>query len=346
MRFGFVLMPVGQHSPRPYTDLVKIVQFGETLGFDSAWMPDQTFHRDPYAMLSAVALSTSRITLGVGATNPYTRHPAMTARATATLAEISGGRFVLAIGLGNRRDLLQPLGFLGDHAAERCKEAVVTIKGLLSGQVVSYESPTLTMRNVRLEMPILGPSPVYIGARGPRILQAAGAVADGAIVAGLASEGGLRFAIRQIRKGADSVGRTLQGFEMVSWVLVCVTKKKEDLLDAIRPTVAYIIGNAPSKVLDAVGISQGFVQRVKAAYAQGGLTGAAAFIDASVIDNFSIIGDAIEVAERIESLRSKGIGHLAILMPAATGSHPSLEFDLRQNLIDISEKVMPHVGKS
>ncbi len=342
MRIGFVLMPVGAHIQRPYTELVRIVQLGETLGFDSAWMPDQTFYRDPYMTLSVVALSTSKITLGIGATNPYTRHPAMTARATATLSEISGGRFILAIGLGNRRDLLQPLGFLGDRAANRCREAVMTIKELLSGKVVDYESSTLVMKNVRLEMPLLAPSPVYIGARGPRILQAAGAVADGAIVAGLASEGGLNYAMDEIRKGADSVGRYLEGFEIVSWVLTCVTSRKMELLDAVRPTVSYIIGNAPTQVLEAVGISQGFARHVKAVYVEEGIIGAAALITDDVIEHFCIIGDAVEVAERIELLRSKGIGHLAVLMPAV-GSHPSVEFDLRQNLVEISEKVMPRV---
>jgi len=323
--------------------MVELAQFGEQHGFDVAWMPDQTFYRDPYATLAAVALSTSRITLAVGATNPSTRHPAMTARAAATLSEISGGRFILALGAGNRRDLLEPLGLPTDHAGQRCREAVLTIKRLLSGRAATHESPTLIMRNVRLQalMPFL--TPVYLGARGPRILQAAGEVADGAIIGGLVSDAGLDFAIAHIRKGADSAGRNSKEIEIVNWVTTVVTDRKPDLVDAVRPTVAYIIGGAPSEVLDAVGIPKGLIRRVKTAYAEGGLQGAAPLIDAGLIDKFTIIGGPAEVAERITRVRDRGVGQIAVLMPASVGAAAGIQFDMRRNLIRLAQDVIPRL---
>ena len=79
MRFGFGHVPSGHYQRH-----VELVQRAERLGFDTAWIADQTFYRDPYVILAALATSTERIGLGLGATNPFTRHPAMTSRAIAS----------------------------------------------------------------------------------------------------------------------------------------------------------------------------------------------------------------------------------------------------------------------
>ena len=128
MRFGFGTVPAG-----PPHETVALVQFAERLGFDVAWMPDQTFYRDPFLTLAACAQGTRTITLGVGVTNPYTRHPAMIARAAATLSELCQGRFVLGIGAGNRKELIDLLGLPSDRAGARCRETALTVKRLLAG---------------------------------------------------------------------------------------------------------------------------------------------------------------------------------------------------------------------
>jgi len=343
VRIGFVALPVGAHPAVSCAQLVALAQFGEQRGFDVAYMPDQTFHRDPYATLAVVACSTSRITLAVGATNPLTRHPAMTARVAATLSEISGGRFLLILSAGNQRDLLEPLGLPTGDAATRCREAALTIKRLLSGQTVTYESPTLVMRRVALQMPALLPVPVYLGARGPRVLEAAGEVADGAIIGGLVSDAGLDFAIGHVRRGAEAAGRRFNELEIVNWVTTIVTERKRDFTDAVRPTIAYIVGGAPFEVLDAVRIPRSLILQIKSAYVEGGLQSAAPLVDAGLIDKFTIIGDPGEVAERIARLGDHGVGQIAILMPAYTGMNTGAPFDVQQNLTRFAEDVMPRL---
>ena len=57
--------------------------------------------RDPYPLLTVMALNTTRMRLGTCVTNPATREPSVTASSLATLNEISGGRMVLGIGRGD-----------------------------------------------------------------------------------------------------------------------------------------------------------------------------------------------------------------------------------------------------
>src|SRR5436189_5575297 len=109
---GFAFIP---HQTA--ADTIRVVKAGEELGFEGAWLPDQTFYSDPFVLLAACAVATQRLVLGLGVTNPYTRHPVLTARAAATLDELSGGRFILTYGAGNLPELLRPLGIERTEAA-------------------------------------------------------------------------------------------------------------------------------------------------------------------------------------------------------------------------------------
>src|ERR1700761_3094700 len=75
-------------------------RLAEEAGYDGLWHADERFFRDCWAGLTVAALSTSRIRLGICVTDPYVRHPALTATAFATVDEISGGRAVLGLGAG------------------------------------------------------------------------------------------------------------------------------------------------------------------------------------------------------------------------------------------------------
>jgi len=65
----------------------------ERLGFKRSWVYDEGLAtRDLYVTMTAIAEATDTLEVGPGITNAYTRHPAQTAAAIATLDELSGGR--------------------------------------------------------------------------------------------------------------------------------------------------------------------------------------------------------------------------------------------------------------
>ena len=135
MRFGFGFVPT-----QPLAEGLRVVQWGEQLGYEMAWIPDQTFYRDPFLVMAHWAQATENIQLMIGVTNPYTRHPAQVARAIATVDEISGGRAHLGIGSGNRRELLLPMGYEQDAAAARTREMLTLVRALLHGETLQHES--------------------------------------------------------------------------------------------------------------------------------------------------------------------------------------------------------------
>jgi len=85
---------------QPVAQLVERARLAEACGFDAVWIADERFYREAYSVLAQVASATDRIRLGPCVTDPFARHPALTAMAIATLDEISAGRAALGLGAG------------------------------------------------------------------------------------------------------------------------------------------------------------------------------------------------------------------------------------------------------
>ena len=86
MQFGVAFIP-----GFPAEQTIGLAAEAERLGYDYLFLPDQTFHRDPFTLLGLCAHATQTIRLGLGVTNPYSRHPVQIARSAGTVADISDG---------------------------------------------------------------------------------------------------------------------------------------------------------------------------------------------------------------------------------------------------------------
>jgi F420-dependent oxidoreductase-like protein len=107
---------------------VEVAQLAERLGFESIWLFDH-FHTVPkptdeltfesFTSLSALAASTSRVQLGHIVICTAFRNPALTAKMISTMDVISGGRMVLGIGAGWKRDEWLAYGYGFPETRER-----------------------------------------------------------------------------------------------------------------------------------------------------------------------------------------------------------------------------------
>ncbi|MCY3907156.1 MAG: LLM class flavin-dependent oxidoreductase [Anaerolineaceae bacterium] len=332
MRFGFGFVP-----SLPPADSLRVVRLGERLGYEMAWIPDQTFYRDPFLVMAHWAQATENIQLMIGVTNPYTRHPAQVARAIATVDEMSGGRANLGIGSGNRRELLLPMGHEQDAAAARTREMLILVRALLRGETLHHESQYVTAKDLQLTWtPECADIPIYIAARGARMLEAAGELADGGAIGALVSEDGLDYAFGALERGAARAGRGLGDLEIVSWVTCRVVDDEAAAHERLKPSVAHIIGGAPLSLLRAIGMEEGYIDDLKRAYAAGGPTGAAPLVTRREIDMLTIVGSAARVRETCERLAQRGVGQIGILLTGADADSNC------QVLERIARDVMPH----
>ena len=110
----------------------------EAEGWDGQmFMDSQSLSADPWVLMGAWALATSKLKLSTGVTNPLTRNLAVTATSAATVHSISGGRAVLGIGRGD-----SALAYLG-HAPvsiSAFERAIGMLQKLLSGDSVDFSA--------------------------------------------------------------------------------------------------------------------------------------------------------------------------------------------------------------
>jgi alkanesulfonate monooxygenase SsuD/methylene tetrahydromethanopterin reductase-like flavin-dependent oxidoreductase (luciferase family) len=154
----------------------------EEVDFDSVWVGDHLLYRgdagpargpwEAWTMLAALGAATERVELGPLVACTAFHPPGLIAKMAATIAEVSGGRFVLGLGAGWNEEEFRAFGVPFDHRVSRFEEAFTIIRGLLAGERV-----TLRGRYLQAEDAVLLPRPtapprLMIGSNGPRMLAA------------------------------------------------------------------------------------------------------------------------------------------------------------------------------
>jgi alkanesulfonate monooxygenase SsuD/methylene tetrahydromethanopterin reductase-like flavin-dependent oxidoreductase (luciferase family) len=158
VRFSVNVPNFGEFAePRVVASLAAAV---EDAGWDGLFLWDHVHHRghprpygDPWMLLTAAALATSRIRLGTLVTPPPRRRPEQLARQIATLDAVSGGRVVFGAGLGGPSE--DEFGSFGDTTdpvvlAERLDEGLELLERFWSGAPVNHEGPHYRVRDVTL----------------------------------------------------------------------------------------------------------------------------------------------------------------------------------------------------
>jgi 5,10-methylenetetrahydromethanopterin reductase len=169
---------IGILASQPLPVIVRQVQLAESLGYDTAWITDtHLVCRELWVTLTACAAATSRIRLGPGITVPHTRHVSVTASAIATLHELAAGRLVLGIGTGGSAAETMGLAVAKMARVATLESMTTALRSLLGGQSMRLDTGA-EARLAWLEHPAA--IPLYLAGSGPRMLDAAGRLGDGA----------------------------------------------------------------------------------------------------------------------------------------------------------------------
>jgi probable F420-dependent oxidoreductase len=193
MRVGLML-PMGD-EPTPgvsgnYAEITALAGEVEAAGLDSIWLYDHLLMQEgdgpatatweAWSLLSALAATTRRVTLGTLVMCNTFRHPALLARMAHTVAEISGDRLILGVGAGWHEPEYRAFGLPFDHRVDRFAEALEIIATMLREGVVTLDGRYYQVRDCPLlpARKAAAPMPILVGARGERMLRLTAKWAD------------------------------------------------------------------------------------------------------------------------------------------------------------------------
>lgn len=199
-----IRVPVG----RPLPEVAAFVARCEDAGFDGVGIHDHpSSGRDAYLALALAARQTQRLRLFPATSSPLVRHPLVLASLAHSLEEIAPGRALLTVAPGfiSTRSIGQPRA-----GVAVMRESIGDLCRLLRGEPVAFGQTSTKLRNLSAT-----PTPVYLLAAGPRMIELAGEVADGVVLFVGMYPASIRAAMRHLREGANRTGRSLDGFPVI-----------------------------------------------------------------------------------------------------------------------------------
>ncbi len=230
MRFGVTIFATDQSMQVP-----ELAATAEELGFDSVWIPEHThiptsrrtppptgdavlaeeYKRsvDPLIALAAAASMTSTIRLGTGVMLPAQREPLVTAKAIATLQNLSGGRFDFGVGFGWNEDEMEDHGV--DYRTRRAhtREHMLAMRALWNDEVASFDGEYVSFPDTWSWPKPQQHVPVLVGGgAGPKLFAHIAEYGDGWIPIGGA---GLAEQIPRFKDAVAAAGRDPEAMRIV-----------------------------------------------------------------------------------------------------------------------------------
>jgi 5,10-methylenetetrahydromethanopterin reductase len=311
--FGIEFVP-----NEPALKVGYLAKLAEDAGFDTIWITDHYNNRDVYSTLAILSLATSRVKLGTGVTNPYTRNVAVTASSIGSINEISGGRAILGMGPGDKATF-DSMGVAWEKPLSAVRESVGALRDLLAKKRVAAHG----MKGAQLAF-APGKIPIYIGAQGPKMLEMAGMIADGVLV-NASHPDDFKYAVPLIREGAKKAGRDPKEVEICAYTSFSADKNGEKAANEAKIVVAFIVAGSPESVLSRHGIKAEEAAAVSAAISKGDFGSALGSVSDEMIDVFSVSGTPDDCRARVDDLLATGVTQIVVGSPIGPNKERSIK---------------------
>jgi F420-dependent oxidoreductase-like protein len=319
MRFG---LNIGYSGAQMSLDM-GLVKEADRLGFHSVWSAE-AYGSDAVTPLAWIAAQTERIHVASGIMQMPARTPAMTAMTASTLDQLSGGRFLLGLGVSGPQVVEGWHGLPYGKPLVRTREYVSILRKIWAREQplehsgehyqIPYRGPGATGLGKPLKSILHGRQiPIYLAAIGPKNVALAAEIADGwlpvfyspyraiykdALAAGFARAGG---------------GKSLATFDVAPAVTVILGDDVGACLGFIKPFLALYIGGMGARgknFYNDLACRYGFeaaAKEIQDLYLAGRKQEAAAAVPDELADEVSLVGPAARIRDRLAPWRECGV---------------------------------------
>ena len=245
-------------------DAMEYVKYAEDAGFEAVWQAESRLVRDAIVPMAAFAAVTSRIKIGSGVINNWTRNAAVIAATFLTLDDLAQDRIYCGIGAW-WDPLAAKVGIERRKNLLAMREVVTVVRRLLNRERVSFAGEFVQLDDVELDV-VHGRKeprnvPIYVGATGPKMMALTGEIADGVVLNYLVSPKYNESALSQLEIGARRSGKTVNDIDRPQLVVCSVDSDRQKALDASRKLVTQYLGQQPH-IMKASGVSQDLLDEI------------------------------------------------------------------------------------
>jgi F420-dependent oxidoreductase-like protein len=325
----------GYWSSGPPPGVTEAIAEAERLGFDSLWTAE-SYGSDVLTPLAWWGASTERMRLGTALVQMSARTPAATAMAAMTMDHLSGGRFILGLGVSGPQVVE---GWYGQPFAKplaRTREYVSIVRDIVArrGPVAApgphyplpYPDGTGLGKPLKSTLhPVREEIPIFLGAEGPKNVALAAEIADGwlALFFSPQHQGFYKDALSEgfAREGARC---SFDDFEVLATVPLIVTDDVEQAAEMLRPMYALYFGGMGARKANFhhdVAVRMGYeaeAKRIQDLYLAGKKDEAAAAVPTKLVEELTLIGPPDKIRHDLEAWHDSVVTTILVSGDATT----------------------------
>ena len=332
MKLGMVL---GYWSSGPPADMEQRIVEAEELGFDSIWTAE-AYGSDCLTPLAWWGAKTTRIKLGTAIAQVSARTPTAMAMAAMTLDHLSGGRFILGLGVSGPQVVEGWYGQPFPRPLERTREYIEIIRTILAREQplnfsgrqyqIPYQRGTGLGKPLKsIVHPLRADLPIYLGAEGPKNVALAAEIADGWFPIFFSPKMD-KFYREALAEGfaRPCARRKPQDFEVASNVAIIIDDDIEAAADNMKPGLALYIGGMGARDMNFhfdVFCRMGYeaeCHRIQDLYLGGKRGEAAAAVTTQMVQDTALIGPLGKIKDELQEWKRTALTTMLVGGPSQT----------------------------
>ncbi len=227
---------------------MEYAQYAEQRGFEAVWQAESRLVRDAIVPMAAFAAVTSRITIGSGVINNWTRNIGLLAATFLTLDDLAPDRIIC--GLGAWWDpLAKQVGIERRKPLKAMRETIEVMRRLLNMERVTFHGEFHTVDDIELDV-VHGRReprnvPIYIGATHMGMMELAGEIADGVVLNYCVPPAYNEEALQHIAIGAEKAGRDVDAIDRPQLIVCSVDSNHYRAVQAAKELITQYLAQQP-----------------------------------------------------------------------------------------------------
>jgi 5,10-methylenetetrahydromethanopterin reductase len=249
----------------PLAECIRYAKYAEERGFEAVWQAESRLVRDAVVPMAAYAAVTSRIRVGSGVINNWTRNIGLLAATFLTLDDLAPNRILCGIGAW-WDPLARNVGIDRTRPLAAMRETIEILRRLLRMENVTFSGEFHHVQGIELDV-VHGRReprsvPVFIGATGDKMLELTGEIADGCLLNYCVPPVYNDRALELLSKGAARAGRKLEDIDRPQLIVCSVDRDRNRALSGAKALVTQYLAQQPH-IAKASGVSEDTVRKVQ-----------------------------------------------------------------------------------